>query len=223
LNKVLSFISNFLNCVAIAGICYFAINYPPAPVNADTTGVMPEFEVVDIEQHKYLMDTELGNYTKDDVSCLVENMYFEARSDGYAGMYAVTMVVMNRVADHRYPDTVCGVIHQGPVRESWKTRGKDVADSERKYWPIKNRCQFSWYCDGKADVMYNEEAVYLATDIALLVLDISTSRLGDTTFLVDITEGSTHYHTDYVKPAWRHDRGMAKITSVGTHIFYRWN
>ena len=59
---------------------------------------MPDYEVIDIEQHKHLMDTELGNYTKEDVACLVENMYFEARSDGYAGMYAVTMVVMNRVS-----------------------------------------------------------------------------------------------------------------------------
>jgi hypothetical protein len=71
--------------------------------------------------------------------------------------------------------------------------------------------------------MYNEEAVHLATDIAILVLDISTNRLGDSTFLVDITEGSTHYHTNYVNPKWKNDRGMARITSVGTHIFYRWN
>ena len=55
------------------------------------------------------MDTELGNYTKEDVACLVENMYFEARSDGYAGIH-VTMVVMN-LHDKRHPDTVCGVVH----------------------------------------------------------------------------------------------------------------
>ena len=48
---------------------------------------MYDYEV-HIEQHEHLMDTELGNYTKEDVVCLVENMYFEARSDGYAGMYA---------------------------------------------------------------------------------------------------------------------------------------
>ena len=41
------------------------------------------------------------------------------------------------------------------------------------------RIDVRWYRDGKADVMYNEEAVHLATDIAILVLDISTNRLGD--------------------------------------------
>ena len=158
-----------------------------------------------------------------EVMCLAENMYHEAKNQGTAGWSAVASVTFNRIRDSRFPDTVCEVVKQGPTRESWKTRLLDLPDDERVYYPIRHRCQFSWYCDGKKDVMYNEEAVYLATDIAFLVLDISTNRLGDSTFLVDITEGSTHYHTNYVKPAWRHDRGMAKITSVGTHIFYRWN
>ena len=214
MNRVLSFISNFLNCIAVAGICYFAINYPPAPVKADTTGVLPDYEVVDIEQHKHLMDTELGNYSKDDVACLVQNMYFEARSDGYAGMYAVTMVVMNRVADSRYPDTVCGVIQQGPVRESWKTRGKDVADSERNYWPIKNRCQFSWYCDGKGDdiPLYDRQVYRIAVEIARIIFFGQYNE--------DITEGATHYHANYVFPAWR--KTKTKTLIVGDHIFYRW-
>ena len=57
-------------------------------------------------------------------------------SDGYAGMYAVTMVVMNRVADPRYPNTICEVVYQGPTRESWKTKQiKDLPDNERKYYP----------------------------------------------------------------------------------------
>ena len=129
MNFIAKALSNLFTGLTIALISFFALNYPPTEVKADTTGVMPDYEVIDIEQHKHLMDTELGNYTKEDVACLVENMYFEARSDGYAGMYAVTMVVMNRVSDKRYPDTVCGVVHQGPTRESWKTRGKDVADS----------------------------------------------------------------------------------------------
>ena len=38
-----------------------------------------------------------------------------------------------------------------------------------------------------------------------------------------ITEGATHYHATYVKPNWRHDRGMDLIGRIGSHIFYRWN
>lgn len=211
-------IGTFMNIAVVMSIGFFATGIWPA--KADTTGVLPEYEVLDSDA--YLMDTVLeGPYDKYDLQCLVENMYFEARNDGYAGMYATTMVVMNRVSDPRYPDTVCGVVHQGPVKESWKT--KQTPDkNDAVYFPIRNKCQFSWYCDGKADIMYNEDAVYLATDIAKLVLDISTGVFGDKTFTVDITEGATHYHATYVNPYWTNDRGMAKITQIGTHIFYRW-
>ena len=77
-------------------------------------------------------------------TCLAENVYFEARNQGTAGWSAVISVTLNRVKDKRFPNTVCEVVKQGPTRESWKTRGKDVSESERKYYPIKHRCQFSW-------------------------------------------------------------------------------
>ena len=76
-------------------------------------------------------------------TCLAENVYFEARNQGTAGWSAVISVTLNRVKDKRFPNTVCEVVKQGPTRESWKTRGKDVSESERKYYPIKHRCQFS--------------------------------------------------------------------------------
>ena len=56
------------------------------------------------------------------VVCLALNVYHEAKNQDIDGMYAVADVVMNRVEDHRYPNTVCGVVKQGPTRESWKTR-----------------------------------------------------------------------------------------------------
>ena len=76
-------------------------------------------------------------YDRQEISCLADNMYWEARNQSTKGLIAVGYVTMNRVADHRYPYTVCEVVEQGPVRESWKTKGV--------YYPIKNRCQFSWY------------------------------------------------------------------------------
>ena len=53
--------------------------------------------------------------------CLADNMYFEARNQGTAGIIAVSNVVLNRVASDMYPNTVCGVVRQGPHRESWRT------------------------------------------------------------------------------------------------------
>ena len=73
------------------------------------------------------------------VECLALNMYHEARSQGTAGLFAVSAVVINRVNDSRFPNSVCEVVYQGPTRESWKTRQhKDLPDTERQYYPIKN-------------------------------------------------------------------------------------
>ena len=63
------------------------------------------------------------------VECLALNMYHEARDQGTAGLFAVSAVVLNRVNDSRFPNTICEVIYQGPTRESWKTRKhKNLSD-----------------------------------------------------------------------------------------------
>jgi len=38
--------------------------------------------------------------------------------------------------------------------------------------------------------------------------------------ILDITDGATHYHADYVSPAWR--KSKTKTVEIGDHIFYRW-
>ena len=71
-------------------------------------------------------------YTKDkekQIECLAKNLYFEVGNQGTAGMLAVSSVVINRVNDDRFPNTMCKVIYQ--------KRG--------------GVCQFSWYCDKKSD------------------------------------------------------------------------
>ena len=84
------------------------------------------------------------------IKCLAMNMYHEARGQGSAGLLGVSSVVMNRVKDKRFPNTICEVVHQGPTRESWKTR-QTPDPNDAKFYPIRHRCQFSWYCDGRSD------------------------------------------------------------------------
>jgi len=47
-----------------------------------------------------------------DMRCMADNLHWEAKVDGVAGMAAVASVVMNRVASPRYPNTVCKVVYQ---------------------------------------------------------------------------------------------------------------
>lgn len=146
--------------------------------------------------------------------CMAENLYHEARGDNVAGMYAVADVVLNRVQDTRYPNTVCDVVRQGPVRESWKTRqDESLPDSERVYYPIRNQCQFSWFCDGKSDEVGDETAWALSQEIAYRIMNDGRYR--------GITEGATHYHATYVNPSW--NREMTTVGRIGSHIFYRWD
>ena len=148
---------------------------------------------------------EVDKFRHTEATCLAKNMYYEARNQGLAGQLAVSLVVMNRVKDSRYPNTVCGVVEQGPTRESWKKNGT--------YYPIRNRCQFSWFCDGKSDEP-KEPTTYER------LLDLSLDLVYDDLQVVDFTEGATHYHADYVFPAWR--KSKTKTVEIADHIFYRW-
>ena len=146
--------------------------------------------------------------------CLSMNVFHEAKNQSVEGHIAVAEVVMNRVADTRYPNTVCEVVYQGPTRESWKTKKqKDLPKYKRIYYPIRDRCQFSWYCDGKTDDIpkYDHNAWQIATWVANGVLHGK---------LKPITKGATHYHADYVYPSWR--KTKTKTIEIEDHIFYRW-
>ena len=136
--------------------------------------------------------------------CLALNTYHEAKNQSMVGQIATAQVVMNRVEDRRFPNTVCEVVKQGPTRPSWEDPNKE--------YPIKHRCQFSWYCDGKSDVPKNEKAWRKAQDVAFLVLYNKIQ--------LDVTEGATHYHATYVKPAWA--KTKKRTTRIEKHIFYRW-
>ena len=140
-----------------------------------------------------------------EVGCLADNIYWESRNQSVKGMMAVAMVTRNRVLDTRFPHTYCEVVHEGPTRPSWK--------DPTKYHPVKNRCQFSWYCDGKAENVPAADAD-LFKFMHALAFKIYHGNL------LDITYGATHYHADYVKPAWAESK--TRTIKVGNHIFYRW-
>jgi N-acetylmuramoyl-L-alanine amidase len=129
--------------------------------------------------------------------CMAMNIYHEARNESTIGQIAVAQVVMNRVNDDRFPNTVCGVVEQGIYY-----RGK----------PVKHKCQFSWFCDGLPDTPKNEEAFEEAMDIGVMVMG------GHFTSMFD---GITHYHADYVSPLWRQHKTF--VVKINSHIFYRWD
>jgi len=133
-----------------------------------------------------------------EVQCMALNIYYEARGSNLADKAAVADVVLNRVNDTRYPNTVCEVVKQGLQDTNGNMR--------------RNKCQFSWYCDGKHDRPQNQDLYVEAQGIAWNMVEENKYR--------GITEGATHYHATYVNPRWAST--LQLVGRIGAHIFYRW-
>tara|TARA_R110000822_G_scaffold154016_4_gene293461 strand:+ start:392 stop:946 length:555 start_codon:yes stop_codon:yes gene_type:complete len=127
--------------------------------------------------------------------CLAVNAYHEARGASFDEKIATSQVVMNRVDSKRYPHTICEVITEGPIKESWKTRKDPTLEQEdRVYYPTRNRCQFSWYCDGRSDDVNNLDGWEDSVIAAYIVY------MG---FGEDMVNGATHYYAHKkVNPNW---------------------
>ena len=135
-----------------------------------------------------------------DTFCLAQNIYFEAGNQPLAGKIAVAHVVLNRLEHRSYPNNVCGVVYQAKLRESWA--GNMI--------PIRNQCQFSWYCDGKSDEPLDTKTWLEVLRIARDIQDGAWA---------DITEGATHYHATRVNPYWADS--LNETVVINEHIFYK--
>jgi spore germination cell wall hydrolase CwlJ-like protein len=145
----------------------------------------------------------------DQLACLAQNIAHEAGGELLVGQVAVAHVTLNRVTSRKYPSDICDVVRQG---------GSAL-----------NRCQFSWYCDGKPDLSVKEiqekhrESWGIAQDI-----------LNGTRWQDDPTEGATHFYSAVLHeppgkrppslrklkpPAWR--LTMTSVGRIGDHLFFK--
>jgi spore germination cell wall hydrolase CwlJ-like protein len=123
--------------------------------------------------------------------CLAEGIYFEARGEQIKGQAAVAQVILNRVRNPAYPNSICGVVYQN---RSWR-----------------NRCQFSFACDGTRPRVRSARHYRIAEEVGMAVT-------AGKVFIPEIGS-STHYHATYVRPRWA--RSMERLQRIGLHIFYR--
>ncbi|HEV2746834.1 MAG TPA: cell wall hydrolase [Allosphingosinicella sp.] len=126
------------------------------------------------------------------LDCLTQAVYYEAASESEAGQRAVAQVVLNRVRHPAYPNSVCGVVYQGPMRAG-------------------GGCQFTFTCDGALARRPSAVGWSRARRIA-------AEALAGKVFAP--VGHATHYHTFAVLPHWA--SSLAKTAVIGAHIFYRW-
>lgn len=165
--------------LAAAGIIYFAY--------VDGTRIEPaRMEVLQIQETR-------ARQRADDLQCLAENIYFEARGEPLDGQYAVAEVTLNRTRAQHFPHTVCAVVHE----TRWDpSRRRHVAD-------------FSWTELGALSPE-DGPAWKQAMAVASAVYDDLHPQL---------VPGALYYHATSVRPEWA--RSRRAVAAIGNHIFYR--
>lgn len=158
------------------------------------------FELHNSSMIQYEYERHVALRRQQSIECLAHNMYFEARGEPIMGRQAVGFVTINRTKSTRFPDTMCEV-----VRQSYRDKQGN---------PIRNKCQFSWYCDGRKSVIRDEQTY----DEILREAQYLYELYYEMSVIMDITEGSTHFHADYVSPSW--NQVYTQTTKIGTHVFY---
>lgn len=122
--------------------------------------------------------------------CLAMNIYHEARGEPITGQIAVANVSMNRA--NYDVDRVCPV--------------------------VLKRKQFSWttrLVDPNGVVVERG----LPKEPRAWAVSLGIASLALVGMLPDITQGSTHYHEQSIKPYWAST--MPQTVSYGAHLFYR--
>lgn len=163
----------------------------PYPVTVPTKLAYARDNAPSLKDYMPVMTQASMDANKKQHWCLATAIYFEARGESYRGQVAVAQVVRNRVKHKAYPNSICSVVFQN---QSWK-----------------NRCQFSFACDGIPERVNEKNAWKQAEEIATKVIN------GDI-YLPEVAN-ATHYHANYVWPKWAPK--LKKLTKIGVHIFYR--
>lgn len=135
---------------------------------------------------------ELTHEQEKELNCLAKNIYFEAGGETFDGKIAVAMVTLNRVESGKFPNTICGVVHQ-----------KTVVNQSKLV------CQFSWVCQGNTIRSKISDRWKNAMSVARLVLLDG--------YRIPHLESALYFHAIQVQPNWR----KYKVAKIGNHVFYR--
>ena len=187
--------------------------YTTSPTGSANVPSLAMLSVIQTEQKEITtpsyykpLEYNIIKYSDADVNCLAKNIYFEAGVESTAGKLAVANVTINRATHANFPNTICGVVQEGIHYYNVK---------RDEYFPVRNRCQFSWYCDGLGDNPREGRTWESAQELAIKVLTNYYDKA-----LIDITDGAMYYHANWMEtyPSWSKKKKI--MTSIDRHIFY---
>ena len=202
-----------VNVVRVFLALFAVLWYTTSPTGSANVSSLAMLSVIQTEQKEITtpsyykpLEYNIIKYSDADVNCLAKNIYFEAGVESTAGKLAVANVTINRAAHANFPNTICGVVREGVHYYSLK---KD------EYFPVRNKCQFSWYCDGLGDNPREGRTWESSQELAIKVLTNHYDKA-----LIDITDGAMYYHANWMEkyPSWSKKKKI--MTSIDRHIFY---
>lgn len=150
---------------------------------------------------------EAGNNVEQ-IECLANNVYFEARGEDIVGKRAVAHVTLNRMMSKNYPDTICEVV--------WQTN---------RHRTTKRKVpQFSWTLDGRSDKVFlyrkngtKHEANFQAYKDAMYEAYYAIIGVS-----LDPTKEATNYYAhEKVTPKWAKSELLQVTVIIGGHTFMK--
>ena len=182
LNKIdfVPWISRFFKTVGFAAVAVAVVAVCNARLESlrNAQNAMPPGYVTAAEQTRQL-------------ECLTRNIYWEAANEPFEGKVAVAQVTLNRMQSGKFPDSVCGVVHQKNV------------------FYEKVVCQFSWYCEGNHKIKPIHKPLWRESEEVAKKVLLEGFRLPG-------LKNALYYHAEYINPGWQ----LPKIDQIGRHIFY---
>ena len=105
---------------------------------------VPEPKVIEVKEYNgpqlYKDKFKIVFSDKKEFQCLAENIYYEARGEGYIGKIAVAQTVLNRAESGKWGYSFCSVIH-AKAQYSW-TLNKKIKPPHGASWEsAKNAAQ----------------------------------------------------------------------------------
>ena len=171
--------------IAVGTILGRCLTSTPEPITFTKVNVI---EVIKFEE------------TNSNRECLAQALFAEFRSETAAAAIAGGEVILNRVNDKRYPNTICEVVR-------YKNKGVYHFSYQYKTDPnfYKTARVFSSMRVTSIEIKAKERAYEIADNVMASVPALPSDAL--------------NYHTIAVKPSWAHN--LQKNSQIGKTIFYR--
>lgn len=165
MSKILFSLSFFLIMGSLSG----RLRSDPPPI------VFPVTQPIHVLSDRYSVP-DLTLHQKEQLRCVAQAVYFEARGESRKGQRAVATVIFNRSKSRRFPDNFCDIVYQ----------------------KNSNGCQFTWAC---SDHTISNRRLY-----DRILIDVrGTFNLKRTDRLYDVTDGALYFsnsepeHSKYVR------------------------